>query len=58
MNRDEKLTLFWVFTLIGIACIGVGIGNLISVGAGWLTGGLGCIIAIPFGLDFSKKYLK
>jgi uncharacterized membrane protein len=60
MNKKNELVLsiFWVFSIVGIAGISLGIANIVSIGAGFLVGGLVSFIMIPFGIEYIKRYIK
>jgi len=58
MGKDEIFAIFLIFAVCGIIGIAVGIGNIFSIGAGWITGGILCFIIIPFGVEFNKKFIK
>jgi hypothetical protein len=57
MKPGEKLTLFWVSVVIGIACVSIGIAQY-SLGAGWIVGGVLSFAVIPVGLVYNYKFVK
>lgn len=57
MDKGEKLMLFWICIIVGIACTGVGIGQY-SVGLGWISAGILTFLMIPIGLEFNKKFVN
>jgi hypothetical protein len=58
MGKEGLLCLFWFCAIGAGVCFGIGIGNIVSVGAGFIVGGVCCIIIIPYGIEFNNKFVK